>query len=139
MKTMRSKTAACYRIMTVMTVKWQHHFPHYKPMGIFADAQGHLTLQSVVGSGQISNSSELSCMFSLHASIKRTGQQQSRESGNTVSPIITLWELSRSVGMETRVLNRSTLKTLCSLSPTPMIILIKFGCDQPACLIDILV
>ena len=32
-------------------------------MGIFSHAQGQLTLQSVVGSGQISNSSELSCMY----------------------------------------------------------------------------
>ena len=31
-------------------------------MGIFSDAQGQLTLQSVVESGQISNSSELSYM-----------------------------------------------------------------------------
>ena len=32
-------------------------FSHYKSMGIFLDAQGQLTLQSMVGSGQISNSS----------------------------------------------------------------------------------
>ena len=34
-------------------------------MGIFSHAQGQLTLQSVVGSGRILNSSELSCMSSL--------------------------------------------------------------------------
>ena len=34
-------------------------FSHYKSMGIFPDAQGQLTLQSLVGSGQISNSSEM--------------------------------------------------------------------------------
>ena len=33
-------------------------FSHYKSMGIFPDAQGQQTLQSMVGSGQISNSSE---------------------------------------------------------------------------------
>ena len=33
-------------------------FSHYKSMGIFPDAQGQLTLQSMVGSGQISNSSK---------------------------------------------------------------------------------
>ena len=32
-------------------------FFHYQSMGIFPDAQGQLTLQSVVRSGQISNSS----------------------------------------------------------------------------------
>ena len=31
-------------------------FSHYKSMGIFPDAQGQLTPQSMVGSGQISNS-----------------------------------------------------------------------------------
>ena len=33
-------------------------FSHYKSMGIFPDAQGQLTLQSTVRSGQISNSSK---------------------------------------------------------------------------------
>ena len=33
-------------------------FSRYKSMGIFPDAQGQLSLQSMVGSGRISNSSE---------------------------------------------------------------------------------
>ena len=33
-------------------------FSHYKSIGIFPDAQGQVTLQSMVGSGQISNSSK---------------------------------------------------------------------------------
>ena len=33
-------------------------FSHYKPMGIFPDAQGQLTPQPLVRSGRISNSSE---------------------------------------------------------------------------------
>ena len=53
--------------------KWQHRFTHYKSMGIFSDAQGQLTPQSVVRSGRISNSSELSCMSSLPAIMKRIG------------------------------------------------------------------
>ena len=51
--------------------KWQHSFSHYKSMGDFSDAKGQLTPQSVVESRQISNSSELSCMSSLPASMKR--------------------------------------------------------------------
>ena len=50
---------------------WQHHCSLYKSMRIFSDAQGQLTLQSLVGSGQISNSSELTCMSPLPASMKR--------------------------------------------------------------------
>ena len=45
-------------------------FSHYKSMGIFPDAQGQLTPQSLVRSGRISNSSEMLWMFSLPASMK---------------------------------------------------------------------
>ena len=44
---------------------------HYKSMGIFPDAQGQLTPQSLVQSGRISNSSEMLWIFSLPASMKK--------------------------------------------------------------------
>ena len=93
MKRIRSRTAE---------KKWRHRFSHYKPMGIFSDAQGQLTLQSVVQSGRNWNSSELSCMSSLPASIKGSDEKQPRKSEDTVFSIITLWELF--VAIETRVL-----------------------------------
>ena len=46
-------------------------FSYYKSMGIFPDAQGQLTPQSLVRSGRISNSSEMLWMFSLPASMKK--------------------------------------------------------------------
>ena len=46
-------------------------FSHYKSMGIFPDAQGQLTPQSLVRSGRISNSSEMLWMFSLPACMKK--------------------------------------------------------------------
>ena len=46
-------------------------FSHYKSMGIFPDAQGQLTPQSLVRSGQISNSSKMLWMFLLPASMKK--------------------------------------------------------------------
>ena len=46
-------------------------FIHYKSMGIFPDAQGQLTLKSLVRSGRISNSSEMLWMSSLPASMKK--------------------------------------------------------------------
>ena len=46
-------------------------FSHYKSMGIFPDAQGQLTPQSMVGSGRISNSSETSWLSSLPAKMKK--------------------------------------------------------------------
>ena len=45
-------------------------FSHYKSMGIFPDAQGQLTLQSMVGSGQISNSPKTLWLSSLPAKMK---------------------------------------------------------------------
>ena len=62
MKRIRSKTAE---------KMWWRSFPHYKSMGFFSDAQGQLTLLSLVGSGRISNSCKLLCMPSLPASLKR--------------------------------------------------------------------
>ena len=83
--------------------KWQQSFLHYKSMGIFSDAQGQLTPQSVVGSGRTSNSSKLPCMSLLLASIKKDRVKNNREKVTTpFSPIITLWKSS--VAMETRVL-----------------------------------
>ena len=64
MKRIHSKTAV---------KKWRHHFSNYKPMGIFSDIKGQLTPQPVVRAGRNSNSSELSCMSSLPASMKRIG------------------------------------------------------------------
>ena len=47
------------------------HFSHYKFMGIFPDAQGQLTPQSLVRSGRISNLSEMLWMYVLPASMKK--------------------------------------------------------------------
>ena len=46
-------------------------YSHYKSMGIFPDAQGQLTPQSLVRSGKISNSFEMLWMSSLPESIKK--------------------------------------------------------------------
>ena len=51
--------------------KCSQDFSHYKSMGIFPDAQGQLTSQSLVRSGRISNSSEMLYMSSLPASMKK--------------------------------------------------------------------
>ena len=45
-------------------------FSHYKSMGIFPEAQGQLTLQSMVGSAQILNSSQTLWLSSLPAKVK---------------------------------------------------------------------
>ena len=46
-------------------------FSHYKSIRIFPDSQGQLTLQSMVGSGLISNSFETLFLSSLPAKMKK--------------------------------------------------------------------
>ena len=126
MKRIRSRTAE---------KKWRHRFSHYKPMGIFSDVQGQLTPQSVVRAGRNSNSSELSCMSSLPASMKRigwkTGEKKWRHRFLHYNPM----------GAFCCHGNQSSdpiwPKTKCSLSPNPMMLLIKFGCNQPVGFRDI--
>ena len=96
--------------------KWRHRFSHYKPMGIFSDAQGQLTAQPVVQSGRNSNSSELSCMSSLAVSMTRIGWKTAEKKWRHHFLIIIIWELS--VAMETRVLIRSGPKLHAAFSPT---------------------
>ena len=52
-------------------LEWSQHFSHYKSMGIFPDAQGQLTLKSMVGSCRISNPFEILWLYSLSARIKK--------------------------------------------------------------------
>ena len=119
MKRIRSRT---------VEKKWRHRFSHYKPMEIFSDVQGQLTLQSVVRSGRNSNLSELSCMLSLPASMERIGRKTAEKK----------WRHCflhyNPMGAFCCHGNQSPdpiwPKTLCSQSPTPMMLLIKFGCDQ---------
>ena len=44
--------------LKLKTLEHSQDFSHYKSMGIFPDAQGQVTPQSMVRSGQISNSSK---------------------------------------------------------------------------------
>ena len=45
-------------------LEWSQHFSHYKSMGIFPDAQGQLTPQSLFRSDRISSSFEMLWMSS---------------------------------------------------------------------------
>ena len=53
-------------------------FSHYKSMGIFPDAQGQLTLQSLVQSGPNSNLSKILWLSSLPASMKKIRSKRRR-------------------------------------------------------------
>ena len=67
-------------------------FSHYKSMGIFPDAQGQLTPQSLVRSGRISNLSEMLWMFSLPVSMKKIRSKTWTVRGSDYSPAVELSE-----------------------------------------------
>ena len=52
-------------------LEWSQHFSHYKPMGIFPDAQGQLTHKSLFQSCQISNEFEILWLYLLPARLKK--------------------------------------------------------------------
>ena len=52
-------------------LEWSQDFSHYKSMGIFQNAQGQLTPQSLVEFGPNSSLSEILWLFSLPASMKK--------------------------------------------------------------------
>ena len=108
---------------------------YYKSMGNFLDAQGQLTPLSVVRSGQNLNSSEILYMSWLPASIKRIGSKATEKRWRHHFPHY------KSMGAFCCHGHRSfdpiCLKTLCSLSPPPVMLHIKFDQDWPTGLRDI--
>ena len=114
---------------------WRHHFPILSLWEIFLDAQGQLTPLSVVRSGQNLYSSEILYMSSLPASIKRIGSKATEKRWRYHFPHYKSMELS--VAMDILSFDPIYLKTLCSLSPPPVILHIKFDQDWPTGLRDI--
>ena len=82
---MSSKPARMKKIQLKMkALECSQDFSHYRSMGIFTDAQGQLTPQSLVRSGRISNSSEMLWMSSLPASMKNIRSKMKRLSGHNI-------------------------------------------------------
>ena len=110
-------------------------FSHYKFMGNFLDAQGQLTPLSVVRSGPNSNSFEILCMSSLPASIKRIGSKATEKRWRHHFPHYKLMGAFCCHGHQS--FDPICLKTLCSLTPPPMMLHIKFDQDWLTSLRDI--
>ena len=83
-------------------------FSNYKSMGNFLDAQGQLTLYSVVWSGRNSNLAEILCMSSLPASMKWIGSKATEKRCRHNFPHYK--SMGASVAMDTRVLIQSASK-----------------------------
>ena len=98
-------------------------FPHCKSMGIFPDAQGQLTPQSLVRSGRISNSSEMLWMFSLPASMKKI---RSKMRAIECSQHFLHYIPMGAIGCHGHQSSDPIWsKTFCILSPYPMMLLIR--------------
>ena len=108
-------------------------FSYYKSMGNFLDAQGQLTPYSVVRSGRNSNLSQILCMSSLPASMKKIGSTEKRWRHH--------FPHYKSMGAfcchDNQSFDPICPKTLCSLSPTPVMLHIKFDQDWPTGFRDI--
>ena len=53
-------------------LEWSQYFSHYKSIGIFLNAQGQITLKSLVGSCWISNPSKILWVYLLPERMKKT-------------------------------------------------------------------
>ena len=113
----------------------QTAFSHCKSMGNFLDAQGQLTPSSMVRSGWNLNSSKILCMSSLPASINRIGSKTTEEKRRHCFPHF------KSMGTFCCHGNHRFYpicpKTVCSLSPTLVMLHIQFDQDWPTGFIDI--
>ena len=99
---------------------WRHHFTIKSLWGIFLDA-------SVVRTGRNSNSSEILCMSSLSASIKRTGSKTTEKRWRHRFPHY------KSMGAFCRNGNQNLMQP----SPTPVMLHKKFDRDRPTGFRDI--
>ena len=109
-------------------LEWSQHFYHYNSMGIFQDAQRQLTPQSLVRSGQISNSSEMLLISSLPASMKKIRSKIKALESSHFPHYYPIGAI-RCHGNQSS--NPIRHKTLYSIFPTSMMLQMKFCCDWP--------
>ena len=110
-------------------LEWSQDFSHYKSMGIFQNAQGQLTPQSLVESGPNSNLSEILWLFSLPASMKKIRSKMKALEWTQHFPHYNPMGAIRCHGNQSSYPTWS--KTYCNQSPAPMMLQIKFGYNWP--------
>ena len=115
-------------------LEWSQHFSHYKSMGIFPDAQGQLTHKSLVGSCQISNPFEILWLSLLPARIKKNKSKMKELEWSQDFPHYNPMGAICCHGNQSSDPFRP--KTLCSQSPTQMMLQMKFDYHWPAGLRD---
>ena len=110
-------------------------FFQHKSMGNVLDAQEQLTPKSVIRLGRNSNSSKILCMSSLPANIKRIGLKATKKRWRHHFPHYKSMGAFCCHGHQS--FDPICLKTLCSLSPSQVMLHIKFDHDWPTGLRDI--
>ena len=111
-------------------IEWSHYFSHYKSMGIFPDAQGQLTHESLVGSCRISNPFEILWLFLLPTRIKKNKSKMKELEWSQDFPHYNPMGAICCHGNQSS--DPILPKNKCSQSPTPMMLLMKFDYDWPA-------
>ena len=106
-------------------LEWSQDFSHYKSTGIFQNAQGQITPQSLVKSGPNSNLSEILWLSSLTASIKKIRSKMKALACSQHFPHYNLMGAFRCHGHKSS--DPIWSKTLCILYLYPMMLQIKFG------------
>ena len=117
-------------------LEWSQLFFHYKSMEIFPNAQEQLTHKSFLEYCPISNPSEILCLTSLPARIKKNQSKMNELEWSQGFPHF------KPMGAICCHGNQSSdpiwPKTYWSQSLTPMMLLMKLDYDQPADLRDIM-
>ena len=111
-------------------LEWSQHFSHYKSMGIFQDAQGQLTQQSLVLYGPISNSFQMLWMSLLPVRIKKIRSKLKALEWSQDFPHYNPMGAICCHGNQSS--DPIWPKTYCSLSPISMMLQLKFDFDRLA-------
>ena len=116
-------------------LEWTQYFSHLKSMGIFPDAQGQLTHKSLIRSCRISNPFEILWLLLLPARIKKNKSKMKELEWSQGFPHYN--RIGAICCHGNQISDQIRPKTLCSQSPTPMMLQMKFDYNRPAGLRDI--
>ena len=116
--------------LKMKVLEWSQHLSHYKSMGIFPDAQWQLTHKSLILSCRISNPFEILWLSLLPARIKKNKLKMKELKWSQGFPDYSPMGAICYHGNQSS--NPIRPKTLCSQSPYPMMLRMKFDYDRPA-------
>ena len=110
-------------------------YPNYKSLGIFPDAQGQLTPQLLVKSGPNSNLSEILWLSSFPGRMKKI---RSKMKALACSQHFAHYNPMGAIACHGNQSSKPIWpQTYYSISPYPMMLQMKFGCNRPTGLRDI--